>query len=205
MYKLSYFTEADQDKVFSLMKDNPFAIITGTGRDYPVATHIPLQVINVEGDIFFTGHMMRSTDHHKAFIENPNVLVIFNGPHTYVSASWYLNPNSASTWNYMTVHAKGKISFIDEEGTYKVIKELTERFEASSDNPALIEQMPEEYVQRNIKAIVGFRIDVVEIENVFKLSQNYKPEDRARIIEQLKKRGDENSLAIAGEMEKQST
>ena len=93
------------------MKENSFAVITGFGEQYPVATHIPLEIeINEDGKIFLNGHLMKNTDHHKAFENNENVLVIFNGPHTYVSASWYENPQVASTWNYMAVHAKGKIS-----------------------------------------------------------------------------------------------
>ncbi len=203
MYKLSYYTEENQDKVFTFMQQNPFVILTGFGKEYPVATHIPLDIKkNDEGTLIFTGHMMKATDHHKAFVENPNVLVIFNGSHTYISASWYTEPHIASTWNYMTVHAKGKISFMDEEGTYQVIKNVTAKYEAESENPSLVEQMSPEYIKKNIKAIIGFEIVVEEIDNVFKLSQNRDKESKQRIIEQLKKRGDGNSLAIAMEMEK---
>ena len=112
MYKLPYFTEADHEKVIAFMKENAFALVTGFGKEYPVATQLPLNIEIREGNkIFVTGHLMKNTDHHKAFEKNENVLVVFTGPHCYVSASWYTNPTSASTWNYITVHAKGKIKF----------------------------------------------------------------------------------------------
>ncbi len=109
MYKLPYYTEDNEEKLLQFMQANSFAILTGISDRYPVATHVPLTIDVQQDKIICTGHIMKNTDHHRAFIKNENVLIIFNGPHCYVSASWYLNPVQASTWNYMTVHAKGKI------------------------------------------------------------------------------------------------
>src|SRR4051812_34065667 len=114
MYKLPYFTEENEAKVIAFMKENAFAIVTGYGEDFPVASHLPLNFEERDDKIFLTGHLMRNTDHHKAFEKNKNVLVIFNGPHCFVSADWYNNKTVGSTWNYITVHAKGKITFTDE-------------------------------------------------------------------------------------------
>ncbi|MEP7141568.1 MAG: FMN-binding negative transcriptional regulator [Ferruginibacter sp.] len=202
MYKLSYFTEEDNEKVIAFMKENSFAVITGFGEQYPVASHIPLAVeIKEDGKIFFYGHMMKRTDHHLAFEKNENVLVVFNGPHTYVSASWYANPIVASTWNYIAVHAKGKIRFTDEEGTYQAIKAVTNKYEGT-ETAASFDKLPHEYVMRLIKAIVGFSIEVESFDNVFKLSQNHGEETRQSIKAHLKEKGDEHSVAIAKEMEK---
>ena len=119
MYKLPYFTEEDPEKVLAFMKEYPFAVVTGNGNEYPVASHLPVNIeIRESGKIFLTGHLMKNTDHHKAFEQHENVLVIFNGPHTYISASWYATPAVASTWNYITVHAKGKIKFTDEKEVF---------------------------------------------------------------------------------------
>jgi transcriptional regulator len=205
MYKFSYFTEEDPEKVMAFMKENSFAVITGFGKEYPVATHIPLAVeMKEDGKIFFYGHLMKKTDHHIAFEENENVLVIFNGPHTYVSASWYTNPQVASTWNYLTVHAKGKIKFTDEEGTYQAIRAVTNKYEGT-ESAAAFDKLPKEYVNKLIKAIVGFSIEVKSFDNVFKLSQNHGEATRHSIVDHLKKRGDEHSVAIANEMEKPLT
>ena len=204
MYKLPYFTEADQEKVIAFMNENSFAVITGFGEQYPVASHIPLAVeVKEDGKIFLYGHLMKKTDHHLAFEKNENVLVIFNGPHTYVSASWYSNPQSASTWNYMTVHAKGKIKFTDEEGTYNAIHAITNKYEGT-ESAASFDQLSKEYIMKMIGAIVGFSIEVESLDNVFKLSQNHSVANRHSIATHLHARGDEHSTAIANEIEKQS-
>ena len=151
--------------------------------------------------MIFTGHIMRNTDHHKAFELNNNVLVVFNGPHCHVSASWYTDPLSGSTWNYMTVHAKGKITFGDEPGTRKIVELITNKFE-SPESEAAFSKLPVEYVDRLVKAIIVFTITVDSIDNVFKLSQNHHVETRNSIIRHLNARGDANSLGIAAEIEK---
>lgn len=200
MYKFSYYTEEDQQKVIDFMKNNSFAVITGHGEQYPVATHIPLEVeIKDDGKICLSGHLMKKTDHHIAFEKNENVLVVFNGPHTHISASWYTDPVMGSTWDYMVVHAKGKIKFKDEQGTYEAVKAITNKYE-SAESPASFDKLPQEYIDRMVKAIAGFTIEVESLENTFKLSQNRDEESKRNIIEQLMKRGDDNSKAIAKEI-----
>ncbi|MDN3658821.1 FMN-binding negative transcriptional regulator [Ferruginibacter paludis] len=202
MYSLPYFTEKDGAKVIAFMKKNSFAIITGPGEEYPAATQIPLEVIaDNDGKIILSGHLMKNTDHHRAFVKNDKVLVIFNGPHCYVSASWYNNPQSASTWNYMTVHAKGTISFSDDIGTYEAIKAITNKYD-DAQSAAAFNNMSQAYIGKMLKAIVGFTIEVKTVENIFKLSQNKTSEEQLNIIDKLKKRGDENSILIAAEMKK---
>jgi transcriptional regulator len=202
MYKLPYFTEPDLQVVIEFMKQNSFALVIGNGTKYPVATQIPLEVVEKDGKLFLSGHIMKKTDHQKAFEANNNVLSIFTGAHCYVSASWYANPQSASTWNYMTVHAKGKIKFTDEAGTYEAIKAVTNKYEGQ-ETIAAFNNMPKEYVAQHLKAIVGFYIEVESVENVFKLSQNKMREEQVHIINNLRKRNNsDNDLLIANEIEK---
>lgn len=202
MYKFSYFTEEDPEKILGFIRENSFAVITGFGIGYPVATHIPLEIETTEsGKLLLKGHLMKNTDHHKAFISNDNVLVIFNGPHTYVSASWYENPQVASTWNYMAVHAKGKIAFTDEAGTLAAIRSLTTKYEGT-ESAASFDRIPTDYVAKMLKAIVGFSIEVESIDNVFKLSQNHGQANRERITTHLEEQGDSQATAIAREMDK---
>jgi transcriptional regulator len=199
MYKLPYFTEEDVQKVIAFMKQNNFAVITGMGTEYPVATHIPLEIIEEDGKLKCIGHLMRNTDHHRAFLKNENVLIIFNGPHTYVSASWYVKKDIASTWNYMTVHAKGKISFKDEEATHEAVKRITNRYEGD-DSPAAFDKLPGEYVAQLVKAIIAFEITVESFDNVFKLSQNHDPETRKSIATHLFQKDSEAARMIAKEI-----
>jgi transcriptional regulator len=201
MYNLPYYKEEDAEKIIAFMQQNSFAVITGAGENYPVATHIPLAIEIVDGKILLKGHLMKKTDHHIAFENNENVLVIFNGPHCYVSASWYTNALQGSTWNYMTVHAKGKIKFTDEQGTYNAVKAITNKYEGANAAGSFA-NIPQTYIDQMVKAIVGFTIEVQSLENVFKLSQNRDEQSKKTIIENLIKRGDENSIKIAKEMEK---
>ena len=201
MYKFSYYTQQDEAEVIAFIKENAFALITGIGQNYPVATQIPLTVKVINDKIFLEGHLMRKTDHHLAFEKNSNVLVLFTGPHCFVNASWYTDPHMGSTWNYMTVHAKGKISFMDEEGTRNAVKALSDKYAGTSSQSAY-DNLPKEYIDHMVKAIVGFTIEVEEFDNVFKLSQNRDEASKKNIIEELRKRADANSSAIADEMEK---
>ena len=108
MYNLPYFKEEDQEVVLEFMRKHPFVFLTGVNEENkPVATQVPVFIDEKDGKFFLTGHIMRNNDHHKAFEKNPNVLAVFTGPHVYVSATWYDDPHQASTWNYMSVHAKG--------------------------------------------------------------------------------------------------
>ncbi len=201
MYKLPYFTEENEEVVDDFMNKNSFAIIAGYDGDFPVATHVPLDIKREDGRIILTGHMMKNTDHHKAFLQNKNVLVIFNGPHCYVSASWYEKKEVASTWNYIDVHAKGRIKFTDEEGTKKIIEAITDKYE-TKESDAAFNKLSQDYVDRLVKAIIGFTIEISSIGNVFKLSQNHDITTRESIVEKLKTRKDEDSHSIAKEMEK---
>jgi transcriptional regulator len=200
MYKFSYYTEQDHEKVIDFMKQNSFALITGMGEAFPVATQIPLIIKLNEGKIFLEGHMMKKTDHHLAFEKNSNVLVLFTGPHCFVNANWYTDPKMGSTWNYMTVHAKGKITFMDEEGTRNAVKAISDEY-AGALSESAYDNLPATYIDHMVKAIQGFSIEVEAFDNVFKLSQNRDKVSQKNIIEQLRKRGDANAAAIAHEME----
>ncbi len=201
MYTLPYFTEINEDVVFDFMQKNAFVIITGFDGTFPVATHVPVDVKKVGDAILLTGHIMKHTSHHTAFLQNNNVMAIFSGPHCYISASWYEKKNVASTWNYIDVQAKGTIHFYDEKETIKIIRELTDKYEPP-ESEAAFNKLPLEYIDKLVKAIVGFTIEVSHIENVFKLSQNHGIENRKSIIEHLETSTDANSYAIASEMKK---
>ena len=203
MYSVGYFKEKEIETVKNFMKQNAFAILCGSNAEgKPVATHVPLLIEEREGTLFLLGHFMRKTDHHKAFEQNPEALAIFNGPHTYVSASWYANPQSASTWNYITVHAQGKLRLLEEDRLYDILSSTTRHFENNPDSPALVEKMPAEYIINMSKAIIAFEMEVTALDNVFKLSQNRDAATRNNIIEQLKQSNTPDAMAIAAEMKK---
>jgi len=205
MYDLPYYKEQDEQVIKEFIDQHPFAFLTGSNSDNkPVATQVPVFIEERNGRKILSGHIMRNTDHHKAFLHNEHVLVVFTGPHTYVSATWYSNPHLASTWNYMSVHAKGMIRFLDEAGLEEVLQKTTLHFENyDRQSPTVFNNLPSEFKEKVMKAIVAFEIEVTEMNNVFKLSQDRDAESYQNIIEKLKEQ-DEDSRSIAAEMEKRT-
>lgn len=206
MYNLPYFKEKDKEVLLHFIHNHPFGFLAGCNAEgKPVATQIPMFIEERNDKLFLTGHMMKQTDHQKAFEKNPNALVVFTGPHTYVSATWYSNPHQASTWNYMSVHLKGTLRFLDENGLIDVLKKTTLHFENyRTDSSTIFDNLPAEYTSRLMKAIIAFEVEVTEIDNVFKLSQNRDEKSFHNIIHQLQSRGADANY-IAGEMMKRSS
>ena len=200
MYKVSHYTEKDKTKLLSFARENSFAFVTGIGDVYPVTTQLPLEITEEENKIIFSGHMMRKTDHHLAFEKNNNVLVTFHSPHAFINATWYEIPAVGSTINYITVQAKCRIRFMDDEGTYAAVKQITEKY-VGPNTPSSFENISEEYKQAMVKAIAGFIIEVDSIEGVFKLSQD-RHTDYHNIINELERRGTPGDKYIAQEMKK---
>jgi transcriptional regulator len=196
MYNLPYYKEIDEEIVKQFVRDHPFAFIAGCDeQNMPVATQVPVFIDERDGKIFLTGHIMKNTDHHKAFEQNPNVLAVFTGPHTYVSATWYSNPHQASTWNYMSVHAKGIIRFSGEAELIAILRRLTLHYENNNaSSTTVFDNLPVEYRERLIKAIVAFEIEVTSIGHVFKLSQDRDEKSYNNIIEKLKEQGGDGKI-----------
>jgi transcriptional regulator len=205
MYNLPHHKDDSIETVKEFARNHPFIFLTGCDRDNkPIATQVPVFIDEIDGRLVLTGHIMKNTDHHKAFVHNPNVLAVFTSPHIYVSATWYSNPYQGSTWNYMSVHAKGTIRFTDEQALIDILRRLTLHYEG--DNPAsttVFDNLPPEYTGRLIKAIVAFEINITEIDHVFKLSQDRDEKSFYNIIEKLEGKG-ANGQFIADEMKKRA-
>jgi len=203
MYNLPYFKEGDQEVVLEFMRKHPFVFLTGVNEENkPVATQVPVFIDERDGKLFLTGHIMRSNDHHKAFEKNPNILAVFTSPHVYVSATWYDNPHQASTWNYMSVHAKGTIRFGNKEDLIAILKRLTLHYENNNTaSTTVFDNLTSEYTEPLLKAIVAFEVEVVSIDNVFKLSQNRNEKSFQNIMDKLNEQGSDGKF-IAAEMKK---
>jgi len=203
MYNFSYFKEKDKQTILDFIEQNPFAFLTGsylTGGQ--VATQIPILLEERNGELYLQGHIMRNTDHHKAFVENPNALLVFTGPSCYVSASWYSNPQIGSTWNYMSVHIGGQVNFMSNDGLIQFMRKLTLKFEkGNTQSLTFYDNLPDSFLNKMMPAIVGFEIKAEKIENVFKLSQNRDEKSYLNIISKLEELGG-NSALIAAEMTK---
>lgn len=201
MYNLSYYKENDRQVLLDFIKQNSFAILVGAANDVPAATQIPILIEERGGKVFLKGHFLRQTDHHLAFEINTNALCLFTGPHSYVSASLYTNPQTASTWNYMTVHARGVLNFLNNDDLLKILEATTDLYENNVYSAASFKNLPKEYIEKLAKAIIAFEIEVKEMDGVFKLSQNRDEQSYKNIIQHLELEGCE-AKAIAAEMKK---
>jgi transcriptional regulator len=173
MYNIPHFKAKDHQEVVDFMYANPFVTICGVDKEgFPVATQVPVLLKTENDKLIISGHVMRKQDHTNAFQLNNNVLVIFSAPSAFVSASWYSVKGVASTWNYQTVHAVGKMEMKGEDHLYDLLSELTAHFEKDSNAPTQVKNLDPDYMQQNMKAIVSFEIEVMELKHVFKLSQN---------------------------------
>ena len=205
MYDLPYHKEKNPKVIKEFISQYPFAFLTGCDmNNQPVATQVPIFIEEHDGKKVLRGHIMKNTDHHKAFLHNENVLVVFTGRHTYVSGTWYSNPFTASTWNYMSVHIKGKIRFLSEEALEEVLRKTTLHFENNNqDSTTIFDNLSEEFKKRVMHAIVAFKIEISEIDNVFKLSQDRDEKSYHNIIEKLQQQGVDEQT-IAAEMQKRA-
>jgi transcriptional regulator len=203
MYDIPYFKAEHPEEILAYMKAHPFALICGADSNRkPVATQIPFLFEQRDDKLFLQGHVMKKQDHTNALLQNPDVLVVFSGAHTYVSASWYENKQIASTWNYQSVQAAGTIRFQDTAFLLQLITRLTETFEAHG-SPSLVQKMDPAYVQQMMQAIVAFEVEVLSVRHVFKLSQNRDRKSRENIISNLSAQGGE-ALEIARAMEEKN-
>ncbi|MDB4289933.1 FMN-binding negative transcriptional regulator [Flavobacteriaceae bacterium] len=205
MYNLPHFKEHDEQVIKGFIAKYPFAFLTGCDSESkPIVTQVPVFIEEIEGRKVLRGHLMKNTDHHTAFMYNKNVLAVFTGKHTYVSGSWYSNPNSASTWNYMSVQIKGVIQFLEEKELEEVLRMTSLHFEnQNSKSPTVFDNLPTGYKQSAMKFITAFEIEITDIETVFKLSQNIDAKSYQNIIKKLKAQ-DEDGRVIATEMEKRA-
>lgn len=203
MYNLPHHKEDNPEVVREFMLRYPFAFLTGTDANQkPVATQVPVFFEENDGKQTLRGHIMRNSDHHKAFSNNPNVLAVFTGHHCYVSGTWYSNPHTPSTWNYMSVHAAGTIRFLGDDALIEALRKLTLHFENNNKQSATIyDNLPAEYLERVMKAIIVFEIEITSLDTVFKLSQDRDEQSFLNIIKELKTQ-DDHGKVIASEMEK---
>jgi transcriptional regulator len=196
MYIPSLFNQENPEEIKSFISQNSFGILISQVEGKPWATHLPLELdVNVKGEHVLLGHVSRGNKQWREF-NNEEVLAIFNGPHTYISSSWYDHEN-VPTWNYLAVHVYGKIRIIEGDELLDSLKKLTNKYEAHSKNPVTVEGMSKKFLETELRGIVGFEILITDIQAAYKLSQNRDAKNKESIIKELENRGDASSKEIA--------
>jgi transcriptional regulator len=208
MYTPKFNQLSDRAVLLEAMRAYPFAIVTGpataTGpatvpdpQHALAATHLPLVVKDEGNHGIIEGHFARANRHWQA-LAGREALVIFHGPHSYVSPSLYTEPLSVPTWNYIAIHAYGTLALVEEEaGKEALLASLI-----AAHDPAFTEtwrNQPAGFRRTMLAGIMGFRIPIARIEGKFKLSQNRAPEER-RNVQAAHASGDDDQRALAAWM-----
>jgi transcriptional regulator len=199
MYIPKYYREEDRQEILSFLSRNNFPAIVSFDGERPIATHTPVEIVeNENGNITVYAHISRANQQWKTF-DKQEILLIFQGPHTYISPRWYNHVN-VPTWNYMMVHVYGKVRLLQGDELFELLSRLVGNHEANSQYR--LESLPPDFVQKEIKGVVGLAIDVTRIDAGYKLSQNRNDEDHENIVRELNIRGDADSVKVASAMRK---
>jgi len=195
MYTPEHYKNEDLTEIKDFIRQNSFGILVNQVDGKPWATHIPLELdVDSEGNDILVGHIAKANPQWKHFTEKEQVLCIFNGPHSYVSSSWY-KEEEVPTWNYIAVHVYGTLTILNEEAVLESLHKLVDKYEKDSKEPISLHDMSPK-TMRQIKGIVGFQIQIEDIQATYKLSQG-REHDHPKITSELDERENSGSKAIA--------
>jgi transcriptional regulator len=193
MYVPRHFAEADADRLARFIDENGFGLIVTVSEGRPVASHVPF-LYERERNVLLS-HVARANPQWRDLAGETEVMVVFQGPHTYISPSWYRAPG-VPTWNYAVAHVYGRPRALEDPAQLKIIVEkLAEKYESQYEKP-----WAPAYDPRMLNAIVGIEVAITEVQGKFKLSQNRPEADRAAVIERLDASGSEADRAVAALM-----
>lgn len=187
MYIPKQYQLKDEQKIQRIINEYSFATVVSIHQGVPAATHLPLYLSD---DMkFLYGHFSRANPQWKDILDQ-QVLAIFNGPHSYISSSWYETKDSVPTWNYMAVHVNGLVELMEDEEEIRVaLRHLVEKYEAPNSSYD-VDVADSNYMNSLLKGIVPFKIRISSIDAAAKLSQGHSKERQALVIDELLKRND---------------
>ncbi|MBT2679288.1 FMN-binding negative transcriptional regulator [Bacillus sp. ISL-35] len=199
MYIPKHFKIEDDEKIYEFIEKYNFATLYSTHLGEPYATHLPLILKKDENALY--GHFARPNGQWKD-IEKQSVLVVFQGPHCYISPSWYEITDAVPTWNYVSIHIYGKVEIVeDEKVIFNSLDEMVNKYE-KPDSPYILKNVDSKYIEGMSKGIVAFKIAITKIEAKAKLSQNHPAERQELIIENLNRSSNQSDIEVASLMKK---
>lgn len=198
MYIPKFFQIDDFKEIEQFVKSNSFGMIITEKHGKPLATHLPLILQKKGDDYYISGHIAKGNSQWKTLNGNSNVLIIYQGPHAYVSSSCYEKEN-VPTWNYQAIHLYGEATVLSEQETIDDLKTLLAKYEQYRENPVLWDNLAES-TQMQAKAIIGFKVKINKVEAAYKMSQNRNEQDYNNIIKKLEEEHNSSSNAVADVM-----
>lgn len=196
MYLPGHFRQTDLNVLHDFMTRHSFATVCSQHEGEPFASHLPLLLERGAGPFgTLIGHMARANPQWRQ-AEGAPVLAVFQGPHAYISPTWYQADDVVPTWNYAAVHAYGRWELVEQpEALLEIVRQTVAFYEQSQPRPWQMGGSPG-FVERMLQAIVGFRIEITRLEGKWKLNQNHSAERRQRVIEALERSADAEARAI---------
>jgi transcriptional regulator len=200
IYTPAHFSENGRSRLFRFMRQHSFATLISGAGDEPSVAHLPVLVDEARNLV--RAHVARANPLWRDFTPDRKVLLIFHGPHRYISPSWYSTHPSVPTWNYAVVHVTGSARVIEEQTDQdrtrimSMLRDLVGENEAQFSRPWRME-LPADYMRKMIDGIVAFEIDIARITGKFKLSQNRPAADRLNVIAALEQSGADEARAVA--------
>lgn len=199
MYIPKYFKLEEEEVIYDLIEQYGFATLVSQHKGEPYATHLPLMLNKDEKSLY--GHFARPNLQWKD-VEDQQVLAIFQGPHCYISPSWYETTKAVPTWNYVSIHVYGKLEVMeDKEVVFNSLNELVKKYEAP-DSPYSLESVEPSFIEGMAKGIVAFKIHITKMEGKAKLSQNHPVERQELVIKHLENTSQHDNIQVASLMKK---
>lgn len=194
MFTQPLYAITDQNILHQLIVDYPLATLITDNDGFPDVNHFPMLLETRAGKNYLTGHIPRTNSLWEKHDSNKDVLAIFQGENAYISPGWYAtkpeNGKVVPTWDFIAVHVRGSIRFIQESGWLLAhLNALSDQHEKAFAHPWKVSDAPDEFIARLTKVIVGFEIEIKELNGKWKLSQNRPAQDRASVIAALEKAG----------------
>ena len=201
MFTPAIYQNHNQAEIEAFLTANSFGILVNQTDGRLWGTHIPLELdVNLAGQKTLVGHVALENPQSKNMIDGDEVLCIFNGPHSYISSSWYDHEN-VPTWNYIAVHVYGKIKIHNLQETISDLEKLVDKYESTMENPVKIADFSKRTMMQ-ARAILGFEIQITEIQATKKMSQNRDDKNFENIIVELEKTNKTANAKVAAEMKK---
>ena len=207
MYIPAHYEERDPAVLQTLIRAHPFGTWITLAEGGLLVNHLPFLVDTSRGEYgTLTGHVSRANPVWHSFSRELASVVVFQGPESYISPSWYPGKHrhgkAVPTWNYVVVHAHGLPAAIeDKEWLRHHVSQLSDAHEAAQARPWKVSDAPADYVDAMLGRIVGIEIPLIRLEGKWKLSQNRAEEDRLGVVAGLRGQGDENAGALAALVE----
>lgn len=184
------------DEAVRFMASHPLALLITVDGTRPVATHIPVDVTERNGNVYVTGHIAAANPQKHTLRDNQEVLLVFQGPQAYISSSWYA-VEEVPTWDYLAVHAYGTVRVLTLAELKTVLESMLIRYESHRENGRLWATFHPALLEREMRAIVGFEVEVTEVQAAAKMSQNRTDEDYRAIVTALEKSNDAEAQKVA--------